>query len=298
MKQSFSAEKSVPVKGKKQKNKNKKKNNQQSKNKSNKELNNHKNEEEETLQEEPKVTSKEADNSSVINKTQNNLPIDEINFDNVTILKPSSEPDTVVLSKRNKKKMKEQRKVALQANNTLIPDLTLSYTESQSEYAAKIRKLKAQKEAMEGGVYVPSYDVRKPYYTPDLLYANPETLEKLFHEKTNPISDFQIALNPKFEVSEGTVKNMLSFMHDFIASEGPIHVNDGRLNNHMEEYFQGDCLEYIKHCGGLVKFLLRSVDFALVDDMVCVREDVLLAQKQNAANTAEIFANNAKYHPL
>lgn len=237
-----------------------------------------------------------------LSKPGSNLPLDELDFANanIKILKPETNDKPVnVISKKNRKKNKKQRPTV--SLETLLPSPLDSSSSEQNAYVAKIRRLNAQKEALEGGPSSttndgaedgPVLDPHKPSYTPQHLLDSPDALQSLFAGRTNPVSEYHLSRFAATNIEQDAVHALLSFMHDFIMSEGPINVDDPKLKQYVIDNFPEESAKYVQDCGGLRKFLLRSVDFALLDDTVCVKEHVIRAQEKVVAGVKDKFKTN------
>lgn len=68
-------------------------------------------------------------------------------------------------------------------------------------------------------------------------------------------------------------------MHDWLEAHRPMLINDLRIKDYIAENFPPNAVSYVNKCGGIRSFLLQSFCFAIIDDVVCVKEQVMAAQE-------------------
>ncbi|XP_071519097.1 uncharacterized protein [Panulirus ornatus] len=245
----------------------------------------------EAFADEIKVNNKitETCNKKSYMQTASSLPIDPESLETTqfTILKPDGGEEQMVQpnpAKRNKRKSKKKATV------DLLVDPLESSASVQNEYVARLRVLRQQREAFEAdlntmpkatnplSISVISdlkplkwLDPENPFYLPRDLRDNPEELEYILQNKL--ISSSSPNIQPE------NVNTLLDFMYDWLKLEGPMSINDARLRQHVSENFHEEARKYVNHCGGIKDFLMQSVKFAMIDDVICVRDHVVQAQE-------------------
>lgn len=225
------------------------------------------------------------------------LPIDPESLDKVAVvIKPTIEDDLLAPTKPSKKKKKNKK-----SKEVIQPDLLgdpLDTAESnKSEYVARLRILKQQREAQESDAqnlprstgngfrlaYPPNIsqwlDPENPFYLPQHLQDNPEELERILQTKMIASS------SPNLDNS--TITTLLEFVYEWLKAEGPMSINDDRLRQYVAENFPQDALNHVNHCGGIKQFLMQSIDFAMIDEVICVRDHVVRAQELIRKNVSE-----------
>ena len=83
-------------------------------------------------------------------------------------------------------------------------------------------------------------------------------------------------------------------MYDFMKSQTPLNVNDSKIRDYINEYFPPEAVSYVNECGDIKSFLLQSFRFAMIDDIICVDEQVVSAQNLVVQNILEKF-KSSKY---
>lgn len=83
-------------------------------------------------------------------------------------------------------------------------------------------------------------------------------------------------------------------MYDWLKSEGPMHTSDPRLAEQVSENFPPEARDYVTRCGNITLFLMQSMKFAMIDDIICVQDDVVKSQKMLCQQVTEKM-NWAKY---
>lgn len=68
-------------------------------------------------------------------------------------------------------------------------------------------------------------------------------------------------------------------MYDWLKSEGPMHTSDPRLAKQVSESFPQEAQDYVSRCGNTSAFLMQSIKFAMIDNIICVHDDVMKAQQ-------------------
>ncbi|KAK4304854.1 hypothetical protein Pmani_023225 [Petrolisthes manimaculis] len=227
------------------------------------------------------------------------LPIDPESLDptQVTVIKPSSavEEENTMQPKKTRKKNKKVKTTA-----TLDLDPLLLHQNVQNDYVARLRSLKEQKEALEGGVATNllatdpgspnplaalQLDPSNPFYLPQHLRDNPEELERVLQKK------IQIS---NTGLKQDTIDTLLEFMHEWLKSEGPMSIHDTRLKEQVSENFPPEAQKYVTQCGGIRGFLMQSLKFAMIDDVICASCDVVCAQ-ETTCTEVKTKMNAARY---
>lgn len=216
------------------------------------------------------------------------LPIDPESLEKVqvTILKPGAEPEEVSPTKSTKRNRKKKAKKPVNQPN-LLGDPLEADSCVQSEYIARLRLLRQQKDALEAGespnpmkpIIIPNdtqkpvilLDPDNPFYLPQHLRDNPEELERVLQEKLTTSSPPGLA--------QETINTLLDFMYDWLKSEGPMRTNDPRLAEQVADNFPPEAREYVSQCGGITGLLMQSLKFAMIDGIICVHDDVMKAQE-------------------
>ncbi|XP_063842452.1 uncharacterized protein LOC135090079 isoform X1 [Scylla paramamosain] len=216
------------------------------------------------------------------------LPIDPESLEKaqVTILKPGLEAEEVSPTKSTKRNRKKKVKKTVNQQN-LLGDPLESDSCVQSEYIARLRMLRQQRDALEAGEspnpmkpIIISCDTQKPvilldpdnpFYLPQHLRDNPEELERVLQEKLTTSSP------PGLQ--QETINTLLDFMYDWLKSEGPMRTNDPRLAEQVAENFPQEARDYVIQCGGITGLLMQSLKFAMIDNIICVHDDVMKAQE-------------------
>ncbi|CAL4122256.1 unnamed protein product, partial [Meganyctiphanes norvegica] len=227
------------------------------------------------------------------------LPIDpeSLATEKVTILVPSKEDDENMWEKNNSKKNKKKKKnkqssTTNQQQTELLGDPIEADETQRNEYLARLRLLKQQRELFEelrpkNGNNVNNkishlsqsrykqvlqwLDPEKPFYLPQHLRDNPEELERVLQTKMTTTT------GP--DVSQDTIITLLSFMYDWLKEQGPMSINDARIREYVMENFPAEGKNHINLCGSIKEFLMQSIDFALIDEVICVRDHVVQAQE-------------------
>lgn len=83
-------------------------------------------------------------------------------------------------------------------------------------------------------------------------------------------------------------------MYDWLKSEGPMHTSDPRLAEQVSESFPQEAKDYVARCGSIKEFLMQSIKFAMIDDIICVHDDVMKAQRMLCREVSEKI-NRSKY---
>ncbi|XP_064086347.1 uncharacterized protein LOC135201401 isoform X2 [Macrobrachium nipponense] len=225
------------------------------------------------------------------------LPIDPESLDKVAVvIKPMIDDDLAVPTKLSKKKKKNKKsKEVIQPD--LLGDPLDTVERSKSEYVARLRILKQQREAQEsdaqnlprstGNGFRPAdppkisqwLDPENPFYLPQHLQDNPEELERILQTK------MIASTSPNLDNS--AITTLLEFVYGWLKAEGPMSINDDRLRQYVAENFPQDALNHVNHCGGIKQFLMQSIDFAMIDEVICVRDHVVRAQDLIRKNVAE-----------
>lgn len=236
------------------------------------------------------------------------LPIDpeSLATEQVTILVSSKEDEEFIVhsnaNKKNKKKKKNKQSndTTNQQQTELLGDPMQAEETQRNEYLVRLRLLKQQREYYEdprqmnvNGVNnkVPHLsqsrykqvlqwlDPEKPFYLPQHLRDNPEELERVLQTKMTTTT------GP--DVSQDTIITLLSFMYDWLKELGPMSINDARIREYVMENFPPEGKNHINQCGSIKEFLMQSIDFALIDDVICVRDHVVQAQEMTLKSLHE-----------
>ena len=64
-------------------------------------------------------------------------------------------------------------------------------------------------------------------------------------------------------------------------------INDDRLRQYVAENFPQEALDHVNQCGGIKQFLMQSIDFAMIDEVICVRDHVCRAQELTKKSVTE-----------
>lgn len=213
------------------------------------------------------------------------LPIEGLDLDNVKILKPGTFEDPTPANRKTKPKNKKQR---VHGVKTLSLDAQNHTTSEDNEYIAKLSRLNEEKSAVVmtdddaskvnkvSNKETLILNCNKPFYLPQLLHDKPEAVNKLFSMKRyDPATDYMLMRYPLGNISREAIKTMVAFMRDYLTVQGPTNINSGEFKKHMHDSFPVSGLKHIEACLGIGSFLLRNIDFAMIDDVVCVKEDVL-----------------------
>ncbi|XP_068243461.1 E3 ubiquitin-protein ligase TTC3-like isoform X2 [Palaemon carinicauda] len=224
------------------------------------------------------------------------LPIDPESLDKVAVvIKPTVDEDPVAPKKSAKKKKKKNKKQKEVIQPDLLGDPLEADKSNKNDYVARLRLLKQQREAQESGAQnVPSstenghigsfnisqwLDPDNPFYLPQHLQDNPEELERIL--QTKMIS----STSPNLE--NNTISTLLEFVYEWLKFEGPMSINDERLRQYVAENFPQEALDHVNHCGGIKQFLMQSIDFAMIDEIICVRDHVVRAQESIRKTVSE-----------
>ncbi|XP_045108818.1 uncharacterized protein LOC123503264 isoform X3 [Portunus trituberculatus] len=231
------------------------------------------------------------------------LPIDPESLEKaqVTILKPGAETEEVSPTKSTKKNKKKKVKKPVNQPNLLGDPLEADLC-VQSEYIARLRMLRQQRDALEAGECpnlikpinvttdtqkpVVLLDPDNPFYLPQHLRDNPEELERVLQEKLTTSSP------PGLQ--QETINTLLDFMYDWLKAEGPMRTSDPRLAEQVAENFPQEARDYVIQCRGITGLLMQSLKFAMIDNIVCVHDDVMKAQEMMCQEVMEKM-NQSKY---
>lgn len=83
-------------------------------------------------------------------------------------------------------------------------------------------------------------------------------------------------------------------MYDWLKSEGPMSITDARIRQCVEENFPPEANTHVAQCGGIKQFLLQSINFAMIDEVICVRDHVVRAQNMIRKSVMERM-NSSRY---
>lgn len=83
-------------------------------------------------------------------------------------------------------------------------------------------------------------------------------------------------------------------MYDWLKTEGPMSINDARLREQVTENFPLEARTYVNQCGGIKEFLMQSLKFAMIDNVICVGDHVVKAQELICGDVIDRM-NNARY---
>lgn len=83
-------------------------------------------------------------------------------------------------------------------------------------------------------------------------------------------------------------------MYDWLKSEGPMSITDARIRQCVEENFPPEANTHVVQCGGIKQFLLQSINFAMIDEVICVRDHVVRAQEMMRKSVVERM-NTSRY---
>ncbi|XP_069956802.1 E3 ubiquitin-protein ligase TTC3 isoform X5 [Cherax quadricarinatus] len=221
-----------------------------------------------------------------------NLPIDpeSLQTTQITILKPVLDEEESIFIRPGKKNKKKNKKNKASAQPDLLGDPLEVPQSVQNEYLSRLRVLRHQREALEGDLtslpkatspvipgVTPSenplklLDPENPFYMPQHLRDNPQELECILQ------TSMMQTTSPNLQ--QETINTLLDFMYDWLKSEGPMSINDARLREQVSESFPLEASTYVNQCGGIKEFLMQSIKFAMIDDVICVGDHVVNAQE-------------------
>ncbi|KAG7171463.1 E3 ubiquitin-protein ligase TTC3-like 1, partial [Homarus americanus] len=232
-----------------------------------------------------------------------NLPIDPESLDSsaVIILKPTAGEEDVSLTKPPKKNKKKNKKNKTPAQPDLIGDPLETDQSVQNEYLSRLRALRQQREALEGDMSTPRkatslnlsavsnddirkwIDPNKPFYMPRHLRDNPQQLESILQTKMKTTTST--------DLSKESINTLLDFMYDWLKSEGPMSIIDPRLRQYVSENFPPEARNYVLQCGGIKELLMQSIQFAMIDNLICVRDHVVKTQDMACSEIKERMIN-------
>ncbi|XP_042873701.1 uncharacterized protein LOC122254197 isoform X3 [Penaeus japonicus] len=242
-----------------------------------------------------------------------NLPIDPESLESsqVIVLKPMTEREELTEtknSKKNKKKKKNKKNKAIQPD--LLGDPLECEQNNQSEYVARLKALKQQREALENDsmpllkvpLAIPTretpsekvlewLDPDNPFYLPEHLRDNPKALESVLQSKMSANSSVSSLVSG---IPPESITVLLDFMYDWLKSEGPMSITDARIRQCVEENFPPEANTHVAQCGGIKQFLLQSINFAMIDEVICVRDHVVRAQNMIRKSVMERM-NSSRY---
>nr|XP_027231266.1 uncharacterized protein LOC113822926 [Penaeus vannamei] len=241
-----------------------------------------------------------------------NLPIDPESLESsqVIVLKPTTEREEPTETKNSKKNKKKKNK----KNKAIQPDLLGDPLEceqsNQNEYVARLKLLKQQREALENDnvpllkvpLAIPTretpseqvlelLDPDNPFYLPEHLRDNPKALESVLQSKMSAGSSVSSQVSG---ICPESITVLLDFMYDWLKSEGPMSITDARIRQYVEENFPPEANTHVVQCGGIKQFLLQSINFAMIDEVICVRDHVVRAQEMIRKSVLERM-NTSRY---
>ncbi|XP_023215600.1 E3 ubiquitin-protein ligase TTC3-like [Centruroides sculpturatus] len=193
--------------------------------------------------------------------TKNSVPI--------CVLKKEQEE----LSKDTKiKKTKDRKKQ--KGKNIMSVEEFCEGTErfsSYNEYQLRLKRLEESKRLMEA-------DVNPDWIEFCERKARLEQLDSMSCLQNSADDDLKY-IHPNNEINDddeirNIKENVYSFIEEFLKFKGPIHKSDPTLLNEIA-VFPCKTQQLIAEEGGLEKFLLSSINFAIVNDYICLIEDVL-----------------------
>ena len=76
-------------------------------------------------------------------------------------------------------------------------------------------------------------------------------------------------------------------MYDWLKAEGPMRTSDPRLAEQVAENFPQEARDYVVQCRGITGFLMQSLKFAMIDNIICVDDDVMKAQEMMCQDVME-----------
>ncbi|XP_068243464.1 E3 ubiquitin-protein ligase TTC3-like [Palaemon carinicauda] len=88
-------------------------------------------------------------------------------------------------------------------------------------------------------------------------------------------------------IENNTISTLLEFVYEWLKFEGPMSINEERLRQYVAENFPQEALDHVNHCGGIKQFLMQSIDFAMIDEIICVRDHVVRAQESIRKTVSE-----------
>ncbi|XP_063599460.1 uncharacterized protein LOC134775781 isoform X2 [Penaeus indicus] len=241
-----------------------------------------------------------------------NLPIDPESLESaqVIVLNPKTEREEPTETKNSKKNKKKKNK----KNKAIQPDLLGDPLEceqsNQNEYVARLKLLKQQREALENDnvpllkipLAIPTretpseqvlelLDPDNPFYLPEHLRDNPKALESVLQSKMSAGSSLSSLVSG---IRPESITVLLDFMYDWLKSEGPMSITDARIRQCVEENFPPEANTHVVQCGGIKQFLLQSINFAMIDEVICVRDHVVRAQEMIRKSVVERM-NTSRY---
>ncbi|XP_018014413.1 uncharacterized protein LOC108671383 [Hyalella azteca] len=247
--------------------------------------------------------------SKGVSKPGSSLPLDELDFENcnIKVIKrgPLETEESSIKPKKDKKK-KQQRALGVER---IVDDVADAETSSeQNVYAAKIRQLHAQKEALERSAEHPSDDSQdeeddddfkidpdKPCYMPSFLQYDRDVVKELFRDKKDPWQRYSYSREHNIPTIQ-MIDALISFLKDFIEAEGPFGFEDhGELDNYIKENLPQESLDLIRRYGGVKDFINCDVDFVIIDDYVYTYQHALHLQEKVCTGVVEAFKENPQY---
>jgi len=182
-------------------------------------------------------------------------------------------------------------------------DPSISSTPTIQDYNFKLSLLKIKEEEvftdhhrLQQLVNPPEIDPRKPFYIPELLCKNPNLLEKFYMLRQDPLTDVKF-WKPNYDVNDHMITDFLTSMLEYVEMHGPVHVEDEPMMVYAFNLCDENMKNYIDASGGVVTVCLRGVEFALLDDHLTTRSNILKDSETLLKDTSKIFYQEAANYP-
>ncbi|XP_006814782.2 E3 ubiquitin-protein ligase TTC3-like [Saccoglossus kowalevskii] len=110
-------------------------------------------------------------------------------------------------------------------------------------------------------------DDNSPFTIPEHLREDTAQLE------TNTGTIPQAVPTVDVVANESLRETLFSYFASILDKYGPLSIDDPKLISEFNETFPSEARDLVNSCGGLSQFLLKSLQFAMVENIVCLLKD-------------------------
>lgn len=210
---------------------------------------------------------------SEITKNKGNVqPLYTKNSVPVCVLKKEQEE----LSKDTKIKKSKDRKKQKGKNIMSVEEFCegVERFSSSNEYQLRLKRLEENKRMMEADETILNPDWVEFCERQQARLAEMNSVISPQGRTENDLIPIDINIDRNEEEIRNIKENVYSYIEEFLKFKGPIHKNDPVLLNEVSA-FPFKTQQLIAEEGGLEKFLLNSINFAVANDYICLIADVL-----------------------
>ncbi|XP_074652526.1 uncharacterized protein LOC141906928 isoform X2 [Tubulanus polymorphus] len=99
------------------------------------------------------------------------------------------------------------------------------------------------------------------------------------------------------ETNRAIKENIYTFFIDYFTANGPIVATSPKLQQFVNECFPEEAKKLVMDKGGIAKFLMQNLKFAMIEDVLCLVKDAMQGRKiANERKYGNAMTSSASYH--